>query len=60
MSTGWLVLAEGILVFGGLLAFTIWQLRSLKRMERENPDEPGLSGRSERDPEADDDRAPRA
>jgi hypothetical protein len=58
MSTGWLVLAEGILVFGGLLAFTLWQLRSLKRMERDEPDEPGLSGRA--DPDDREDDAPRS
>ncbi|TCT04933.1 hypothetical protein EDC22_11427 [Tepidamorphus gemmatus] len=29
--TGWLALAELLLVFGGVLAFGIWQLRCLRR-----------------------------
>ncbi len=27
----WLVMLEGLLVFGGALAFGIWQLRSIKK-----------------------------
>lgn len=48
MSAGWLVLAEGIMVFGGLIAFCVWQLRQLKRLEREDGAEPGLSTESRR------------
>jgi hypothetical protein len=36
MDAGWLVLFEGILVFGLLLGFVVWQLHSLKKMERED------------------------
>ena len=36
MSTGWIVLIEGIAIFGLLIGFGIWQLRSLKKMERED------------------------
>ena len=27
----WLVMLEGLLVFGGALAFGLWQLRSIKK-----------------------------
>jgi hypothetical protein len=27
----WLVMLEGLLVFGGALAFGVWQLRSIKK-----------------------------
>jgi cytochrome oxidase assembly protein ShyY1 len=36
MNTGWIVLIEGIAIFGLLIGFGIWQLRSLKKMERED------------------------
>lgn len=36
MDTGWIVLIEGIAIFGLLIGFGIWQLRSLKKMERED------------------------
>lgn len=41
MSSGWLVLLEGAVVFGGLLAFAVWQLRSLKRLDAADADEGG-------------------
>jgi hypothetical protein len=36
MDTGWIVLVEGIAIFGLLIGFGVWQLRSLKKMERED------------------------
>ena len=36
MNTGWIVLIEGIAIFALLIGFGIWQLRSLKKMERED------------------------
>jgi cytochrome oxidase assembly protein ShyY1 len=36
MNTGWIVLIEGIAIFGLLIGFGVWQLRSLKKMERED------------------------
>ena len=48
MSNFPIILIEVILVFGGVLAFGIWQLRALKKQEtqpddkdrQKNPDEP--------------------
>ncbi|MDZ7712703.1 MAG: hypothetical protein U5L06_06155 [Rhodovibrio sp.] len=36
MNTGWIVLIEGIAIFALLIGFGVWQLRSLKKMERED------------------------
>ena len=36
MNSGWIVLIEGIAIFALLIGFGVWQLRSLKKMERED------------------------
>ena len=36
MNSGWIVLVEGIAIFALLIGFGVWQLRSLKKMERED------------------------
>ncbi len=60
MSSGWLVLLEGAVVFGGLLAFAIWQLRSLKRLDADDdtdrdrdPDSASPTGHAEGQQSAD-------
>jgi len=37
--SGWIALVELLLVFGGLMAFGVWQLHSLKRDRRKRDDE---------------------
>jgi hypothetical protein len=40
MSSNWpIVLIEGIMVFGGALAFAWWQLRDIKRDQKKAADE---------------------
>ncbi|MBK1669771.1 hypothetical protein CKO28_17170 [Rhodovibrio sodomensis] len=46
MNTGWIVLIEGIAIFGLLIGFGIWQLRSLKKMEREDKANAEAEGRT--------------
>ena len=36
MNSGWIVLIEGIAIFSLVIGFGVWQLRSLKKMERED------------------------
>ncbi|MBK1696356.1 MULTISPECIES: hypothetical protein [Alphaproteobacteria] len=45
MDGGWIVLLEGMTVFGLLIGFGIWQLRSLKKMEREDKAKAAAEGR---------------
>ena len=44
MNTGWIVLIEGIAIFALLIGFGVWQLRSLKKMEREDKAKAGADG----------------
>ncbi len=44
MESGTIVLLEGLLILGGVLAFAVWQLRSVHRP-------PGPSGHAERQEE---------
>jgi cytochrome oxidase assembly protein ShyY1 len=46
MDTGWIVLVEGIAIFGLLIGFGVWQLRSLKKMEREDKAQAEAEGKT--------------
>jgi hypothetical protein len=38
MADGWFAAIELLLVFGGVAAWIVWELRSLKRYDRERKD----------------------
>ena len=38
MADGWFAAIELLLVFGGVMAWIAWELRSLKRAKGRNPD----------------------
>ena len=47
MNSGWIVLIEGMAIFALLIGFGVWQLRSLKKMEREDKAKAEAEGQGE-------------